>query len=307
MPSLKFQLFGKFSVQRDTQSLKGLDAGKDQELLSYLLVRRDRCHQREALASLLWGDTSTERSKKYLRQSLWHVHTALQDGVVDDPPALTVGHDWIQLNMQSGFSLDIELFERASATVQGIPGRELDAGSVQMLKEAAALYKGDLLEGWYQDWCLFERERLQNLYLLMLDKLLAYSERHREYEAGQGYGSIILSYDRARERTHRQLMLLKYRAGDRTAALRQYERCVRALAEELDVAPQKHTTELYDQIRADRLDGSRIDTTGSDVPVSGSRLGVLRRMKRLQAILAAVQKRVQRDIEAVEQGLETIR
>jgi hypothetical protein len=102
-------------------------------------------------------------------------------------------------------------------------------------------------------------------------------------------------------------MLLKYRAGDRTAALRQYERCVRALAEELGVEPQKHTTQLYEQIRADRLDESTIDPISSDVSMLGSGLGVLRRLKRLQSVLAAVQKRVQRDIEAVEQGLESIR
>jgi len=26
------------------------------------------------------------------------------------------------------------------------------------------LYQGDLLEGWYQDWLLCERERLQNMF-----------------------------------------------------------------------------------------------------------------------------------------------
>jgi len=56
--------------------------------------------------------------------------------------------------------------------------------------------------GCYDDWCIFERERLQNIYLLMLDKLISYSAKHREYEAGQGYGYTILRYDRARERTH---------------------------------------------------------------------------------------------------------
>ena len=35
-----------------------------------------------------------------------------------------------------------------------------------------SVYRGDLLEGCYQDWCLFERERLQNAYLAMLDKLM---------------------------------------------------------------------------------------------------------------------------------------
>ena len=307
MATLRFQLFGKFSVHRGAQLLKGLDAGKDQELLSYLLVRRDRCHPRETLASLLWGDTSTERSKKYLRQALWHVQAALEDGEPDGVHVLLVGHDWIQLNVQSELWLDVALFERAFATTHGVPGKLLDAASAQMLKDAVALYKGDLLEGWYQDWCLFERERLQNLYLSMLEKLLAYSEEHSEYETGHGYGLTILRYDRARERTHQQLMLLQYRAGDRTGALRQYERCVRALDEELGVKPQRYTADLYEQIRADQLNEAEISTGQSASLPPASLPEVLGRLKRLQLVLETVQKRVQRDIKAVEQGLEIIR
>ena len=61
-----------------------------------------------------------------------------------------------------------------------------------------------------------------------------------EYEAGQNYGSIILGFDRARESTHRHLMQLYYLAGDRTGALRQYERCARALDAELGVRERAH-------------------------------------------------------------------
>jgi DNA-binding SARP family transcriptional activator len=49
-------------------------------------------------------------------------------------------------------------------------------------------------------------------------------------------------------------MRLHDRAGDRTTALRQYARCVRARAEELDVEPSAsaETVALHEQIRTDR-------------------------------------------------------
>lgn len=304
MPSLRFHLFGKFSVHRDREPVKGLEAGKEQELLSYLLVRRDRCHPREALASLLWGDTSTERSKKYLRQALWHLQTALGNGDLAGQQVLLVGHDWIQLNLQGDAWLDVSLLEQAFTATQGVPGKDLERTSIEMLKSAVELYKGDLLEGSYHDWCLFERERLQNMYLSMLEKLLTCSEKHGEYEAGQAYGSTILRYDPARESTHRQLMHLQYKAGDRTGALRQYKRCVAALDKELGVRPQKRTTALYDAIRADQLDDA-VDTAGHlEYPPTSSLPEVLGRLKRLQSVLAAAQKQIQLDIKAVEHGLE---
>lgn len=304
MSTLRFQLFGKFSIQRDAQLVKGLDASKEQELLCYLLVRRDRCHPREALASLLWGNTSTEKSKKYLRQALWHLQATLEVAELACQQVLLVEHDWVQLNLRSELWLDLALFERAFATTEGVTGRQLDSSGAQILKEAVELYKGDLLDGWYQDWCLFERERLQNIYLSMLDKLMTYSEEHREYEAGQSYGSTILRYDRARERTHRQLMHLQYLAGDRTGALRQYERCVTALDEELGVKPERRTITLYQQIRADRLDDAE-PIGGQIVSGPSASLGeILGRLKRLRLVLSAAQKSVGRDIRAVEEGLK---
>ncbi len=304
--SIQFRLFGKFSVQRDTQSVRGLDSSKEQELLSYLLVRRDRPHSRETLASLLWGDSSTERSKKYLRQALWHLQAGLETHELPAPQVLLVEHDWVQLNLQSELWLDVAVFEQAFAATQGIPGKQLDRSGAERLQDAVRLYTGDLLDGCYQDWCLFERERLQNMYLSMLDKLMGYCEQHQDFEAGQSYGSTILRYDRASERTYRRLMHLQYMAGDRTGALRQYERCVAALDEELGVKPERRTRAVYEYIRADELD--KVKPGDESASLSATTLPeVLGRLKRLHLVLNAVQKRVQRDIKAVEQGLKTLK
>ena len=65
MSKLWIRLFGKFTIKRETDSLKGLDASKERELLSYLLINRNQSHPRETLASRLWGDTTTEKSKNF--------------------------------------------------------------------------------------------------------------------------------------------------------------------------------------------------------------------------------------------------
>jgi DNA-binding SARP family transcriptional activator len=307
MATLKFHLFGKFTVLRDAQLVKGLDASKEQELLCYLLVRRDQCHPREALASLLWGNTSTEKSKKYLRQALWHVQAALEETEFANQQVLVVERDWVQLNLRSGVWLDVALFEQAFLAAEDVPAEQLEDPEAQILKEAIDLYRGDLLDGWYQDWCLFERERLQNIYLSMLDKLMTYSELHREYEACQTYGSTILRYDRARERTHRQLMHLQYMAGDRTGALRQYKRCIEALDEELGVKPERRTITLYEQICADRLNDGELVGSQLGSRSRASLAEVLNLLKQLHLVLSVAQKSVRRDIRAVEEGLKTMK
>jgi DNA-binding SARP family transcriptional activator len=302
MSTLRIHLFGKFNVQRDSRVLKGLTAHKVQELISYLLVRRDQSHPRESLASVLWAETSSEKSKKYLRQALWHLQAALEEKGSTSPQLLVVEHDWVYLNLHSDLWLDVEILERAYASTHDTPGARLDKSSAELLKNAVEVYKGDLLDGWYEDWCLFERERLQNMYLLILEKLMVFSKTHGDFEAGQSYGSTILRFDPARESTHRQLMQVYYMAGNRTAALRQYERCVRALAEELEVEPQKSTIALCEQIRADRLD----TTTAGEPLIHVSALQeALDHLKRFQAVLSTVQGWLQRDIKAVEQDVQS--
>jgi DNA-binding SARP family transcriptional activator len=304
MTTLKIQLFGKFGVRRGTQLVKGLESSKHQELLSYLLLRRDRCHPRETLASMLWSDVPTERSKKYLRQALWHLQRTFTDcGAGSD--FLKVTHDWIEITLK-GIWLDVDSFERLCVPSQGATGKKLKKSEAEMLKKAVHLYKGNLLDGWYQDWCLLERDRLQNLYLLTLDKLFAYSGKHKDYDAACAYASTILENDRARERTHRQLMRLLYQAGDRTGALRQYERCVQALDEELGVKPQKDTTDLYEQIRAD-IKKLTTDPIKFSSLTFASLPQVLVRLKRLGSAVKDVQKGIQEDIKALEQGLYNIR
>ncbi|HUW12830.1 MAG TPA: BTAD domain-containing putative transcriptional regulator [Anaerolineae bacterium] len=255
MRGLRITLFGRMTVHCGEGTVSDLGPPKVQELLAYLLVYRDRPHHREILADALWGDRASSKSRKSLRQSLWRLHCALRcsmGSAADN--VLVVEPDWVRLNPEAELWLDVKVLEEAFAAVHGAPGQDLDQESVRSLEHAARLYAGDLLEGCYQDWCAYERERLRLIYLSMLDKLMEYCERRQEYENALLYGVRILRHEPARERTHRRLMRLLYMSGDRTAALRQYERCVAALRTELEVDPARRTEALCERIRADEFD-----------------------------------------------------
>jgi DNA-binding SARP family transcriptional activator len=296
---LRFSLFAKFQAQAGDRPVEGLHAPKVLELFSYLLVYRDRPHAREALAALQWGERPTAQAKKYLRQALWQIQTALE-AAGDAPPLLLVDAEWVQVNPLAAFWLDVAAFEQAFKGARNVPGWQLHGAAAAALEAAVGLYRGDLLEGCYQDWCLFERERLQGIYLAMLDKLIARCEAQHDYQAGLAYGTRILRYDRARERTHRRLMRLHYLAHNRTGALRQYERCVEALEEELGVGPSRRTVALYEQIRADRFSSDGPEGGGGPPATGPTLFEVLGRLKELQAGL----DQVQREIHRVEVALQ---
>ena len=310
MNTLHIRLFRKFQAELDGRALRELDALKVQELLCYLLLNRDRPYHREALAGLLWGDNTTAQSKKYLRQALWQLQLAFGSGG-ERPPAgpLAIDPDWVSIVSTPDWWLDVQAFDEAMTRVRRIPGQALEPAQVAALEEAVQLYRGDLLEGWYQDWCLYQRERLQNSYLDLLDKLMAYCEAHQQYEAGTEYGDRILHCDRAHERTHWRLMRLRYLAGDRAGALRQYERCVAALEQELGVKPSQRTVALCEQIRADIVVDLAFpnDARSEPQPPSATLLPMLERLKSLQATLNSLQYQVDQELQALEEVLSNSR
>ncbi len=307
MSALSITLFGRFSVQRGGKVVDTIESGKVQDMFCHLLLNRRRPRARDALATMLWGDSPTAQAKKYLRQALWQLQSALDLG--DAPagdPVLLVDAEWVHINPAADLWLDVAIFEQAVAAAQGIAGAELDGDRARSLDEAVRLYQGDLLEGCYHDWCLYERERLQSLYLVTREKLMSFCEAHRRYEEGQAHGESLLRHDRAHEGAHRRLMRLHYLAGDRTAALRQYDRCVAALADELGVAPAKGTTELYHQMRADQFDGPALMAREARRPAvnpASSSPELLPYLKHFLSMLTDFRKQVEDDVRALERSI----
>jgi DNA-binding SARP family transcriptional activator len=253
MVALRVYLFGRLQLELGGRPLASLPQ-KAQELLCYLLLHRDEPHHREALADLLWDYAVTNTARKYLRQTLWQLRKVLvyPQG---QPPLLLVEPDWVRLNPAAALWTDVAAFEQAAALSREVCGRELTGTMLQPLQTAVELYRGELLKGWYQDWCQQRREQLRGVYRVLLNKLIDYCTAHHLYEAGLRYAHQALDHDRAGEHTHRQLMWLHALSGNRTAALRQYEHCVAVLKEDLDVAPSPCTTALYQRIQAGQVDG----------------------------------------------------
>jgi len=170
MNTLRVSLFGRFSLLARDQDLTGLCTRRMQELFCYLLLHLDRPHPRETLAGLLCGDAPTAQSKKSLRQTLWHLQTVLESqGDPSDGRLLQADDEWVQLSSEPWLFWDVAVFEQAFSLAHIVPVHKLEQNTVETLQDVVRLYQGDLLEGWYQDWCLYERERLQQMYLIMLD------------------------------------------------------------------------------------------------------------------------------------------
>lgn len=255
MSTLRISLFGRLQIRTACTCVHTLGVGKADELLCYLLLRRARPVWREKLAAVLWSMSSESQGRTYLRRALWQLRTALNEVcATDEPPGLVGEPDWVHFRVCDAVWVDAHDFADVARTVaQGaVDPATLDAVTVEQMEEAVALYQGDLLESYYHDWCLYPRQHLRLLHLLLLDAIVAHHEAHGRIGKAMLYAERTLEHDRTREQTYRQLMRLCLRAVDRGRALRTYERCVAVLDAEFGVPPSMRTQDLYACAQSER-------------------------------------------------------
>jgi DNA-binding SARP family transcriptional activator len=290
---LSVTLLGRFGAEFGAEPIPLHDGSKPQELFVYLLLKRQQAHTREEIASVLWEDSTSMRSKANLRKALWQLRAALKPpaGTSQTAPLLEVDGEWLRVHPDTEIWLDVAVLENAYTKLRDIDGASLEKNTAVELSDAVALYTGDLLPNRYQSWCIEERERLKHLYLGMLEKLLEFSEVQGEYEAGLHYGRSILAHDSTREHIHRQMMRLHWLRGDRGSALRQYEECVEVLATDLDVPPMRETTKLSECIR-DGDGDAPLPIDPADA-AAGSLEEIVDHLDHLQVVLGELRQSVQ--------------
>jgi DNA-binding SARP family transcriptional activator len=303
MGQLRIKLLGELAICHDTEPILDLSA-KAIELFCYLFIYRDRPHTREALAELLWPDVPAKRAQKYLRQTLWQLQSSLGGSQAEGAAPLVIGPGWLRVNVRASWWFDVDMIERTYQLCYEVGGAALSDEQIRAVELAAEIYEGDLLATWQQDWCIYERERLQLSYLAILDCLMSFCETHELYARGVAFGLRILRYDPARESTYNRLMRLYYLAGDRTTALREFERCAAALAREFDLAPTRQTLALHDLIRADCRDDVAAARLVSPVgPAARPGSDVQAQLDHLQSSLATFETHIQQELAGIVQLL----
>jgi len=243
----EIRLLGLMELYLNGQPLPLPATRKSQSLLAYLITYRHRPHTRERLADLFWPDRLRDKALHNLSTALWHIRRVLPPGDYILADAQT-----LQFNPVSDYWLDVALFERMTneAMTKSQMGKDIGHWDLVIghLRNAVELYRGDFLEGFYEDWCLDERYRLEGLYLEALERLVAAYEALNRPEEALRYAELLLMRDPLREDVHRTAIRLHVRLGNQVGAVRQAWWCRAVLRTELGIEPDPETVALCDEL-----------------------------------------------------------
>jgi predicted ATPase/DNA-binding SARP family transcriptional activator len=241
---LRVLALGPLQVFRRGKPLEPGDWGsaKPRELLLYLLCHPDGV-TREQVGLALWPESSSERVSNSFHVTLHRLRKA-----VGESAWITKVHERYVVSPDVRCAFDAAIFERdvESALVDLRAGRD----ALDRLRVALTWYRGPFLEDEVVgDWHLETRDRLGRVHqegALALAEALFEAKQYAE--AADAYRRVIAA-DELHEPAYRQLMLSLVEYGDRSQALRLYQRLESLLEKELGTQPERQTTAIYERIK----------------------------------------------------------
>src|SRR5579859_186476 len=237
-------MLGGLRAYQPEREITRFQTVKTGALLAFLACHIQRAHTREELIALLWPDSTLDQGRPSLSVALSSLRHQLEPPGVPAGAVLTANRVSVQLNPDACVT-DVALFESA---VQRAGRAESADEKARLLAEVAELYRGDLLPGYYDDWCLAERRRLADLCCQALRDLVRLSAKAGDLARALDYARRAINVDPLREDLHADLMRLYAAAKQPSAALRQYHEFERRLKEEFGWTPSESLKRLAHEI-----------------------------------------------------------
>ncbi len=235
-------LLGPFSLTGPSGEAIEIGSKKNRVLLAMLASVPGRSMGREALADILWAEHSEEQAKNSLRQALAVLRKELN-------------------------GLKTNFFAELNSKVALLPGqisldtdnylKDIKLGTAGSLQRAISLWRGSFLadvtvsETALQHWLTEQREHYNNHYISAMDRLVPLLDGPARIDMARR----LVQADNLRETSHRHLMEAYHAVGERSQALRHYDKVRKLLHEELGIEPSPEIEDLRKEIASNERNG----------------------------------------------------
>ena len=246
-------LLGAFRATHARSGVVRFHGRKVIGLLAYIAYETP---SRDRLARMLWPDLNEKAARNNLRVSLSRLNKALSE---PDKPCVLVSQHAVTLNPDVNLMIDALTFTQLlEATEAHAHDSRTRCGEChKKLLEAADLYKGSFLEGFYlegcnhfQEWHYRTREAYHLKALAVFEDLTGHYETAHDYASAEHYCRQQLKLEFFSEAAQRRLMRLLSYQGKRNEALAGFQAYQAALLQELGVEPEDETLLLQYQIQS---------------------------------------------------------
>lgn len=242
-PALAVFTLGGFRVEVNGGALdaSAWRYARVRELFVYLVCNAPV--KREKIGLDLWPDANSRQLRDALGNAMYRIRKALNGAL--DPFSHKDGK--YHFDRTVPYALDVEKFEEKSLRAR----KEEDAGvRIQLLEEAAALYRGDFLEGESGgEWIFYRQQELRETHTknqILLGDLLA---QNNDHENARNAYKRATAHDPYSTASHLGIIRSFIRQDETGRALEHYRSLGKTFREDLGAQPPQEIVALIKRLR----------------------------------------------------------
>ncbi|WP_258868652.1 BTAD domain-containing putative transcriptional regulator [Arthrobacter sp. RT-1] len=241
-PVLTISVFGPLTIRRGNTELGANDLGgpKPRQVLEILLLNFGSAVSKTRIMDLLWGDNHPSVALPTLESYVSVLRRHLQPGSGRGGPLRTVTGGYAI--DRSLVDLDLNRFDTLTKQASQADAPAALALLTEALEIASAPLLGDeLLPAWAEEERALHAARVSMVRVQAAETALAVGDLGKAIV----WGGAAAKEDPLNERAWTALILGLERNGEKTEALRAYDRCRKVLDEELGCAPSPALKEAH--------------------------------------------------------------
>jgi len=245
---LTIKMLGPVEIFRDLAKPFAADAWttrRGRDILCFIASRRHRRSPKDTIIDVFWRDSDLKAVEKNFHPTMSHIRKALNSNQPLKQNFLLYRDGDYQLNPEFSYCLDTEDFDRLITDGEAARRERKFDRCIDSYEQAVAIYRGEFMQGTYDEWVEEQRSYYREQYLRMLESLAAVAEKKEEWSRSLDLAQRILHADPFREDIHCLVMRAQAALGNRVAVKEQYETLRKILQKELGVEPAMQTQKTF--------------------------------------------------------------
>jgi DNA-binding SARP family transcriptional activator len=250
---LTIKMLGPVEIYRDPARPLAADAWttkRARDILCFITSRRHRRASKDTIIDTFWGESDFDAVEKNFHPTVSHIRKALNSRQPLKQNFLLYRDGDYLLSQDFSYNIDTEEFDRLVAEAEAARRGGKHERQIELYEQACALYRGDFMQGTYDEWVEEQRAYYREQYLRMLEALAVAAQKLEDWPRTLQLAQEILRDDQFREDVQCMIMRAHAALGNRGAVKELYDNLRRLLRKELGVEPAAETQKLYRQLMA---------------------------------------------------------
>lgn len=251
LTDLTLKILGPTEIYRDPSKPFAPDAWttkRARDIFFYIATSKHRRVAKEVLIEAFWGDEDLETVEKNFHPTISHIRKALNSRQQLKQNFIVFRDGAYQLNPELSYFIDTEEFLAAIAHAETAKKKNDVTARCKHLTRAYELYRGDFLEGSYEDWAEEQRHFYRERFSQVLSGLAKLSLTEKKWPDALKFANEILAIDPYREDLHRLVLKVLSAQGKHTAFKKHYEDMSHLLKQELGIEPSAETKKVFKEL-----------------------------------------------------------